>query len=290
MGVEGKPLPPRGLRPDVLYDRVTSRFFRAVGIPLMAGRTFSEHDGEDAPPVVVVNRAFATQFFPGQRVIGKHVFRGSWREIVGIVGNVRQNGPRRAASPEVYAPFVQEPDGSPEMILAVRTRSDPHALSGEVRKAVEAVDASLPVYDVATMEQRFAGSIAPQRFNMLLIALLAGLALILAAVGIYGVVSYSVVQGTHEIGVRMALGAQKGDVLRMVMKRGVMLALLGAGIGLGGALGLNSIPPQPALRCAASRSVDVCRCRAGANWRRVAGVLYPRAARHERGSGGGAEA
>jgi putative ABC transport system permease protein len=240
MGVEGKPLPPKGLRPDVPYDRVIPGFFRAVGIPLIAGRPFSEHDGKNAPLVAVVNRAFASQFFPGpgRGVIGKHVFTGSWREIVGIVENVRQNGAGGAASPEVYAPFVQEPDGCQEMILAVRTKGNPHSLSGEVRKAVEALDVNEPVFDVATMEQRWANSMAPQRFNMLLISMLAGLALILAAVGIYGVVSYSVVQSTHEIGVRMALGAQKMDVLATIVKRGMELVLIDGGIGLGGALAL----------------------------------------------------
>lgn len=241
MGVEGKPLPPPGLRPDVLYDRVTPGFFRAVGTPLIAGRTFSKHDGEHAPLVVVVNRAFASQFFPGQgqRVMGRHVFTGSWRQIVGIVGNVRQNGAGGAASPEVYAPFVQEADECEEMILAVRTKSNPRALSGEVRKAIEAGDANQPVFDVATMEQRWANSIAPQRFNMALMSLLAGLALILAAVGIYGVVSYWVVQSTHEIGIRVALGAQNGDVLQLVVGQGMVLALVGVALGIGGALGLT---------------------------------------------------
>jgi predicted permease len=241
MGVEGKPLPPPGLRPDVPYDRVIPGFFRDVGIPLIAGRAFSEQDGEHAPPVAVVNLAFASQFFPGQGrgVIGKHVFTGSWRQIVGIVGNVRQNGAGGAASPEVYAPFVQEPDGCQEMILAVRTKGDPHALSGEVRKAVEELDVNEPVFDVATMEQRWTNSIAPQRFNTVLVGLLAALALILAVVGIYGVVSYSVVQSTHEIGIRMALGAQKMDVLSTVIKRGMELVLIGGGIGLVGALALT---------------------------------------------------
>lgn len=238
--VEGEPVPPRGLRPDIPHDIVTPCYFRALDIPLMAGRSFNEHDKESSPPVAVVNQAFVQQFFPGQNTIGKRVSIGSaWREIVGVVGNVRQQGPERASSPEVYSPYLQDSDPVTRMVLVIRTREDPRALAAEARKAVAAAGADLMIYDVATMQQRLSDSIAPQRFNMLLIGIFAALALILAAVGIYGVISYSVSQRTHEIGIRMALGAQKADVLRMVIRRGAILILTGAGIGLGGSLALT---------------------------------------------------
>jgi predicted permease len=237
--VEGKPMPPRGSRPDVPYDITSQRYFRTLGIPLIAGRTFNQFDTQNAPEVAVVNQAFARQFFPGRNVLGKHVYTGSWREIVGVVGNVRQNGPTRPAEPEVYAPYLQGSAEGAGIVVVVRTVNRPLTLISEIRKSVEALDESVPVYDVATMRHRVSNSIAPERLNMLLLGLLSGLALVLVAVGIYGVISYSVAQRKHELGIRTALGAQRAEVLKLIVGWALKPTIIGIAIGIAGALALT---------------------------------------------------
>ena len=232
--IEGQPQMPPGLRPDIPHDVVTTDYFQTLGIPLLAGRTFNELDRPSTVPVAIVNQAFVRQYFAGQNPIGKHVGRrtspGVWGEIIGVVGNVRQLGPSQAASPEVYTAYQQEPVG--DVNLALRSDADPLALVGLVKAAVQAVDPAQPVYDVATMDQRLSESMAPQRFNALLVGGVALAALGLAGVGTFGVLAYSVARRTSEIGVRMALGASRAQVTRLVIGEGLRLCGLGVVLGL----------------------------------------------------------
>jgi len=205
-------------------------------IPVLQGRSFTETDREGSPLVAIVNQAFASQFFPGQNPIGKRIGfgggRAEWREIVGIVGNVRQEGLRTADSPNIYAPYRQFTEG--EMLLVLRTSSAPALLSAAAIKAIRAIDPNQPVYDLATMEQRLSEALSTQRVNMILMSAFAALALTLATIGIYGVLAYFVSQRSHEIGIRMALGARTGDVLRMVLGRGIALTAAGIATGFAG--------------------------------------------------------
>ena len=160
-----------------------------------------------------------------------------WRQVIGVVGNVRQDGLVVAARPEVYAPLLQSP--VPYMVLAVRTRVEPAALTGAIRHAVMVVDKDQPLFHIQTMQQVVSDSVAGRRFQMVLLALFASVALMLAAVGIYGLISYSVSQRTHEIGIRMALGAKREGVLRLVLRQALLLAAAGVALGIGGALTLT---------------------------------------------------
>jgi putative ABC transport system permease protein len=232
--IEGQPEMPPGLRPDIPHDVVSATYFQALGMPLLAGRSFSEQDRPTTVQVAVVNPAFVHQYFPGQNPIGKHVRNGGrsgpWREIVGVVGDVRQLGPSQDESPEIYTPYQQDPTG--EMNLVLRTTADPLALVAPVKAAVQTMDPAQPVYDVATMDQRLAESLSPQRFNALLVGAFALAALALAGVGIYGVLAFSVARRTCEIGLRMALGARRAEVLTLVVGEGLRLCGLGIGLGL----------------------------------------------------------
>jgi len=238
--VEGQPAALPGLRPDIACDVVSPGYFRTLRIPMVAGRPFTAQDRQGAPQVAIVNRAFVHQFFPDANPLGKHVGSGArggpWREIVGIVGNVRQLGPDHAESPEIYIPYLQEP--AADMNVVLRAANDPLNSVAAVKAAVRSVDANLPVYDVVTMDQRLSESIAPQRFNALLVGMFALLALGLGAVGIYGVLAYSVERRTHEIGIRLAMGASREDVLAQVVGEGMRLVAVGVGIGLAGSLAL----------------------------------------------------
>ncbi len=264
--IEGQPQMAPGLRPDIPHDVVTTDYFQTLGIPLLAGRTFSELDRPGTVPVAIVNQAFVRQYFPGQNPIGKHVGRrtspGVWGEIIGVVGNVRQLGPSQAASPEVYTAYLQEPVG--EVNLALRSDADPLALVGPVKTAVQALDPAQPVYDVTTMDQRLSESMAPQRFNALLVGVFALAALGLAGVGTFGVLAYSVARRTSEIGVRMALGANRAQVTRLVVGEGLRLCGLGLVLGLAGSIPLTRLlggvlfgvgPSDPVALAAASAAL-----------------------------------
>jgi putative ABC transport system permease protein len=257
---------PAGLRPDIPHDVVSTGYFRTLGIPLLAGRSFNELDRPSTVPVAIVNEAFVRQYFPGQNPVGKHVGRrtspGVWGEIVGVVGNVRQLGPSQNASPEVYTAYQQEPEG--DVNLALRMEVDPLALVAPVKAAVQAVDPAQPVYDIATMDQRLSESMAPQRFNALLVGVFALAALGLAGVGIFGVLAYSVARRTSEIGVRVALGASRAQVMRLVVGEGLRLCGLGVVLGLGGSIPLTRLlrgvlfgvgPSDPVTLAAASAAL-----------------------------------
>jgi predicted permease len=227
---------------------VTPRYFESMGIPLLAGRDFAETDTKQAPNVVVINEAFARRHFAGESPLGHRIrLQGQERDpllIVGVVGDVRQLGIDKQPVPEAFVPFLQDPLSKTylrSMIIVARTKSDPGAVAGSLRAALTSLDKSLPVYDLKPMTEYLRDSLARRRFNLILLTAFGGVALALAAVGIYGVISYGVTQRTHEIGIRMALGAKKGDVLRLVVRQGMMMALVGVAVGVLASLALTRL-------------------------------------------------
>ena len=236
-----QPASPPSDATNVVYQAVTGDYFRVMRIPLLQGRLISPSDSPDAPAVIVVYQAFAKKFFPGMNPLGQRIYGGMGgkplRTVVGVVGDVREAGLALAPSPEMYAPIFQA-FVSPGVVYTVRTRVEPMSLAQTVRRAILEVDKNQPIAQVQTMEQVFYGASAPPRFRTELLSLFSLLALILTAVGLYGVTAYLVSQRTHEIGVRVALGAAPARILTLVVRESAVL--IGAGILLGSvcALGL----------------------------------------------------
>jgi putative ABC transport system permease protein len=236
--VVGLPAPAMGEEP-VADVRVTANsYFEAMGVPLLKGRLFNEHDANDSTNRVIVNEALARSHWPNEDPIGKKI-KISWNdsredEIIGVVGDVRHASMDAVARSTTYWPYARFPYGT--MTLSIRTAADPRALGPAVTSVVRAMDPQLAVADIRTMEQVVSDSVAERRVTMLMLGIFAGAALLLAAVGIYGVIAYSVTERTQEIGIRMALGAPRGNVLRMVVGQAMLLAGIGILIGAGLAL------------------------------------------------------
>jgi putative ABC transport system permease protein len=232
--VEGKPAPARGSEPEANYRVATPTYFSTLGIPVQKGRAFTAHDKADSPPVALINETMAREFFPGEDPVGRRLLDPDGQnpptEIVGVVGDVKHWGLDDKPESFLYLPHAQV--GGRFITLVARTDGDPAAMATAVRREVLALDKDQPVFDVKTMEQRIAATSAPRRLPMYLLGVMASVALVLAAVGIYGVVAYSVTQRTHEIGIRMALGAQRRDILSLVVRQGMLMATVGVGVGL----------------------------------------------------------
>jgi len=235
--IAGVPEPPNKPR-QARFNIVGPNYFRTLGIPLLTGRDFTDHDNFGAPVVVVINQAMARAFWPNQNPVGQRITtdQKSWYTVLGVAGDVRQMGLRSATQPEVYVSYLQDPYQWPYMSMLVRTSSDPLRVLAAVEQAVWSVDKDLPPSHPMTLDQIRSDSIAQPHVIALLLGLFAALALVLASVGLYGVVSRSVTERTHELGVRMALGATAVGVFRLVVGEGLTLALLGSGIGLIGSL------------------------------------------------------
>ncbi|HTA68366.1 MAG TPA: ABC transporter permease, partial [Bryobacteraceae bacterium] len=239
---EGQPMVPFGQRPILNIQTISPDYARVLRMPLLRGREFTDHDGADAPGVAIVNEAVVRRYWPNDNPIGKHILLGQRPqpvEVVGVFSDLKNVTLGDDASPEVILPFPQLP--WPLLNLSVRTAGDPRSLISAVRRQVSDVDKDQPLTDVRTMDEVVGSATAPQRLTMLLLGVFSATALILAMVGIYGVIAYSVAQRTQELGIRMALGADPGDVLKLVVGQGLGLTLTGIAIGLAGAFALTRL-------------------------------------------------
>jgi len=252
--IEGEPKPAHDNDMHAAtFFLVESGFQHAMGITLLRGRFVTDQDNENTPIVVDIDDSFARMYFPDQDPIGKHLNFTEFNvqaEIVGVVGHVKQYGldtdPPGSIQAQFFYPFMQIPEKVMPLVaksvaVVLRTEGDPTAIMGQVRETVKEIDPRQVVYNVQTMDDVVATSYAARQLTMILLGVFAGLALLLACVGIYGVISYFVGQRTQEIGIRMALGAQRGDILQLVLGEGTKMALLGAAVGVAASLALTRL-------------------------------------------------
>jgi putative ABC transport system permease protein len=234
--------PPAGQEPRAQTNRVDANYFRTLKIPVLQGRVFTEQDQLKTAPVIVVNQTLVRRYWPNENPLGKQVHLLSpdvTASVIGVVGDVRHYSLDEPDLPQIYVAYAQQPHIFAS--LAVRTAGDPLSLANAVREAIWSVDKEQPVWKVRTLEWLLQRSLGPQRFLLQLLGTFSALALLLASVGIYGVLSYAVTQRTREIGIRAALGATGADILRLVLKQGVKLSLLGLSLGLLAALPLTRL-------------------------------------------------
>jgi putative ABC transport system permease protein len=237
---EGQPEVALSERPFTIVEATSPRFLETMRIPLLAGRAFSDADSAQSPKVIVVNESLARRYWPNENAVGKHIVIGrqtTAAEIVGIAADVKNSGLAIPAEPQIYLPFPQLPWG--QMNLLIRTANDPHSYVSAVREQVSAIDPDQPVTKIKTVEELMDGSRAQPRFMMFLMGMFSATALALAMVGIYGVLAYSVAQRRGELGIRLALGAGRSDILRLVVGQGLTLTGAGIAIGLGLALAMS---------------------------------------------------
>ncbi len=243
--VGDKPVPPRAELPDAAFTPVSANYFKTVGVRLLKGRLFDETDTPTSPKVIVINETLANRLWPGEDPVGKRIKQGfpendtPWREVVGVVSDVKLNGIERDTPLQAFLPTAHEPARS--FALIIRTKSEPLAFASTVEQTIRSLDKDLPVYAVRSMDQLLGYGIAQQRLMMVLLGGFAILALTLSAVGIYGVMSYAVAQRTHEIGIRMAMGARPTDVLKLIVGQGMTLTVIGVSLGLASAFGLTRL-------------------------------------------------
>jgi putative ABC transport system permease protein len=247
-----KPVTVRSETPSAAFSPVGAGYFETLGMRVMRGRVFDERDGPETPLVVIVNETLAKRIWPGEDPVGKQLKQGwsdsqtKWREVIGVVGDVRFEGLTADTPQQIYVPLAQEPA---RMIAAVvRTAAAPALITPVLKDVVSSLDKNLPVYAIRTMDTELDSSIAQQRMSMVVFAVFAGVALVLASIGLYGVVAHGVTERTHEIGVRMALGAERKHVLALVVRQGLSMALVGTAVGIVAALGLSRVDREPAVQ------------------------------------------
>jgi putative ABC transport system permease protein len=238
---EGQPEVPLGERPFMIVEAISPSWFRTMRVPMQSGREFTDADNATAPKVVIVNQALARRYWPNENPVGKHILVGrqTASEVVGVAADVKNRGLALDAQPQIYMPFPQLAWGN--MNLLLRTAADPHSMVSAVRAQISALDSDQPVTSIQTVDELMDGSRAQPRFILLLLGIFSAAALVLAIIGIYGVLAYSVAQRRQELGIRLALGAEKADIMRLVVGYGMSLAAAGVAFGVIGALSLSWI-------------------------------------------------